>query len=69
MLVTIDDPVAGPRTFARSPLHLSAAPDILTETAPRLGEHTRSILGDLLDYSDAEIDQLHDQGVIGIATD
>jgi formyl-CoA transferase len=69
MLITIDDPVAGPRTFARSPLHLSSAPEILTETAPRLGEHTRSILTDLLEYSDAEIDQLRDQGVVGIPTD
>jgi len=69
MLVTIDDAVAGPRTFARSPLHLSSAPEILAEPAPRLGEHTRSILGDLLEYSDAEIDQLRDQGVVGIPTD
>jgi crotonobetainyl-CoA:carnitine CoA-transferase CaiB-like acyl-CoA transferase len=69
MLVTIDDAIAGPRTFARSPLHLSSAPEILTEPAPRLGQHTRSILSDLLEYSDAEIDRLHEQGVIGIPTD
>ena len=69
MLVTVDDTVAGPRTFARSPLHLSSAPEILTEPAPQLGQHTRSILGDLLDYSDAEIDQLRDQGVVGTPAD
>jgi formyl-CoA transferase len=69
MLVTVDDTVAGPRTFARSPIHLSSAPEILTEPAPQLGEHTRSILGDLLEYSDVEIDRLHEQGVIGIPKD
>jgi formyl-CoA transferase len=68
-LVTIDDPIAGPRKFARSPIHLSSAPEILTEPAPRLGEHTRSILGDLLSYTDAEIDRLHDQGVVESPTD
>jgi crotonobetainyl-CoA:carnitine CoA-transferase CaiB-like acyl-CoA transferase len=66
MLVTIDNPIAGPRTFARSPLHLSSTPEILTEPAPRLGEHTRSILIDLLEYSDADIDRLHEEGVVGI---
>jgi CoA:oxalate CoA-transferase len=64
MLVTVDDPVAGPRQYARSPLHLSAAPDILTDPAPQLGEHTHSILRHLLGYSEAQIDQLRQQGVI-----
>jgi formyl-CoA transferase len=69
MLVTVDDPVAGPQTFARSPVYLSSAPEILTEPAPRLGQHTRSVLGELLGYTDAEIDQLHDQGVVDSPTD
>jgi formyl-CoA transferase len=69
MLVTVDDAVAGPRKFARSPIHLSSAPEILTEPAPRLGQHTRSILGDLLEYSDAEIDDLHDRGLVGMPAD
>ena len=67
MLVTVDDPVAGPRKYARSPLHLSAAPEIPTAPAPRLGEHTRLVLGDLIGYSAAEIDRLRDDEVI--ATD
>ena len=33
------------------------------------GSGSSDVDGDLLEYSDAEIDQLHDQGVIGIATD
>jgi CoA:oxalate CoA-transferase len=64
MLVTVDDPVAGPRKYARSPLHLSSAPEIPTEPAPQLGEHTRTILSDLLGYDEAEIERLLGKGVI-----
>jgi 2-methylfumaryl-CoA isomerase len=32
--------------------------------APRLGQHTNEILGDLLGLSDGEIGKLHDQGVV-----
>jgi formyl-CoA transferase len=65
MLVTVDDPTAGPRRYARSPIHLSSSPEIPTKPAPRLGEHTRSILKDLLKYEEAEIEQLRSTGVIG----
>jgi crotonobetainyl-CoA:carnitine CoA-transferase CaiB-like acyl-CoA transferase len=64
MLVTVDDPVAGPRKYARSPLHLSAAPGIPTAPAPHLGEHSCPILRDLLGYDEADIDRLRDEGVI-----
>lgn len=66
MLVTVDDPVAGPRKFARSPLHLSSSPEIPTESAPQLGEHTDEILKNFLGYGEDEIEQLRDQGVIEI---
>jgi formyl-CoA transferase len=66
MLVTVDDPVAGPRKYARSPLHLSSAPEIPTEPAPRLGEHTRSVLRDVLGYEESEIARLRDVGVVEV---
>jgi CoA:oxalate CoA-transferase len=66
MLVTVDDPVAGPRRYARTPLHLSSAPEIPTAPAPQLGEHTRTVLRNLLGYEEAEIDRLRDKGVIEI---
>jgi len=66
MLVTVDDPVAGPRKYARSPLHLSAAPEIPTAPAPGLGQHTRSLLLDVLDYPESRIEELQEQGVIEI---
>ncbi len=69
MLVTVDDPVAGPRKFARSPLHLSSAPEIPTESAPLLGEHTDEILKNLLGYGEDKIEQLRDQGVIEIQSE
>lgn len=64
MLISVDDPVAGPRRYARSPLHLSASPEIPVAPAPQLGEHTRPILRDLLGYDEAEIAQLEERGVI-----
>jgi crotonobetainyl-CoA:carnitine CoA-transferase CaiB-like acyl-CoA transferase len=66
MLVSVDDPVAGPRKYARSPLHLSAAPEIPTAPAPRLGEHTRYVLGELLGYGETDVEQLSAQGVVEI---
>jgi hypothetical protein len=48
MLVEVNDPVASLRKCARTPLHLSAAPNIPTVAAPRLGEQTLPILRDLL---------------------
>jgi crotonobetainyl-CoA:carnitine CoA-transferase CaiB-like acyl-CoA transferase len=32
--------------------------------APKLGEHTRTVLHDLLDLSDRELDRLATEGVI-----
>jgi formyl-CoA transferase len=67
MLVTVDDPVAGPRKYARTPLHLSAAPEIPTGTAPRLGEHTVSILRDVLGYDEELVNDLVRQGVVEVS--
>jgi len=64
MLVTVDDPIAGPRQYTRSPLHLSAAPEISTRPAPQLGEHSLSILHDLLGYDQAQIERLLAEGVV-----
>jgi CoA:oxalate CoA-transferase len=66
MLVEVNDPVAGPRKYARTPPHLSAAPSIPTAAAPRLGEHTLPILRDLLGLDREEIERLSSQGVVEI---
>ncbi|GAB4423369.1 MAG: CaiB/BaiF CoA-transferase family protein [Anaerolineae bacterium] len=66
MLVEVDDPEVGATTFARTPPHLSAAPDIPTEPAPNLGQHTRPLLRELLGYGDGEVDTLVSAGVVAV---
>jgi formyl-CoA transferase len=66
MLLTVDDPIAGPRKYARSPLHLSAAPEIPSVPAPQMAEHTHLILQDLLGYDETEVERLREQGVIEV---
>jgi CoA:oxalate CoA-transferase len=64
MLVEVDDPEVGPHTFARTPPHLSAAPEIPLQPAPNLGQHTRSILQELLGYTVEEVNCLAQEGVV-----
>jgi crotonobetainyl-CoA:carnitine CoA-transferase CaiB-like acyl-CoA transferase len=66
MLVDIDDPEVGSHTFARTTPHLSAAPEIATNPAPGLGQHTRPILEEL-GYNTGEIDKLVEEGVVGVS--
>ncbi|MGI8795085.1 MAG: CaiB/BaiF CoA transferase family protein [Acidimicrobiia bacterium] len=62
-LVEVDDPVAGPlRQQAPFP-RLAGEPATVPTGAPRLGENTRAVLGEL-GIDDGELDSLADQGVI-----
>ncbi len=67
MLMAVDDPEVGEYRFARTPPHLSAATELPANPAPRLGEHTRSVLEGLLGYTAAEVDGLAAEGVVQIA--
>ena len=67
MLMSIDDPEVGAFRFARSPLHLSSAPRPPADPAPNLGQHTRSVLQDLLDYGPGEVDRLVAEKVVQTA--
>jgi crotonobetainyl-CoA:carnitine CoA-transferase CaiB-like acyl-CoA transferase len=63
-LVTVDDPVIGPiRQQAPFPRRVGE-PQVAPSGAPRLGEHTRAVLHDLLDLSETELDRLTTAGVI-----
>jgi crotonobetainyl-CoA:carnitine CoA-transferase CaiB-like acyl-CoA transferase len=64
LIMTIDDPEVGQQRFARSPIVLSETGPIPTQPAPRLGEHTRSVIVDLLGHSAAEYEDLKEKGVI-----
>jgi len=58
MLMPVDDPEVGEYRYARTPLHMSAAPTLPADPAPALGGDSRSILEDLLGYDAAKIDTL-----------
>ena len=63
-LVTVDDPVVGPvRQQAPYPRFVGE-PTASPAGAPRLGEHTREVLGELLDLSAADLDRLAEDGVV-----
>lgn len=65
MVMAVDDPIAGEQHFTRTPLHLSAAPELPARAAPRLGEHSRETLSNILEYEAERIDSLIDAGVVG----
>ena len=63
-LVAIDDPVLG-RLRQQAPFpRFAGEPRATPGGAPRLGEHTREVLGDVLGLTDAELDDLAAEGVI-----
>jgi len=64
MLVTMNDPEVGPVRLAKGPILLSEAPDPKVDPAPKLGEHTRTILTELLQYSPQQLEQLERDQII-----
>ncbi len=57
-LVEVEDPDVGPLRLARAPVRLSDMPEVPRASAPKLGQHTAELLGDLLGYSEAQIAEL-----------
>jgi CoA:oxalate CoA-transferase len=66
MLMPIDDPDVGEYAFTRSPIHLSEAPELPKHAAPRLGQDTKWVLKDLLDYDDAKVAALVNSEIVEI---
>ena len=64
MLMTVDDAEVGGYRFARTPPHLSGAPELPAEPAPNLGQHSRAVLEELLGYSPAEVEAMAAEGVV-----
>ena len=64
MVQAIDHPTAGRIRVTGVPVHLSETPGAVRTPPPRLGEHTRDALRDLLGLSDANIDELARQKVV-----
>jgi CoA:oxalate CoA-transferase len=64
MLVTVDQPDAGPIRIAGSPIRLSETPGRVESPAPLLGEHSEEVLMTVLGYDRTRIEALKAEGVI-----
>lgn len=64
MIIYTEVPGIGKVPFAGNPLKLKTRPIINRERAPMIGEHTDSILAELLNYSESEIEKLHNAGAV-----
>ncbi len=65
MVVPMHHPSAGDIRVTGFPIHLSDTPAELRTPPPRLGEHTDSALGELLDLSADELGRLRAAGAFG----
>jgi crotonobetainyl-CoA:carnitine CoA-transferase CaiB-like acyl-CoA transferase len=64
MLMPIKDKDVGDTVFARTPIHLSKAPELPKNSAPNLGEDTEYVLSELLGYSSDKTQTLLSKGVV-----
>jgi len=58
-------PVGGAQRQRSWPFHLARTPATIRSPAPCLGQDTRAVLTGLLGYTDADVDRLEADGVIG----
>ena len=63
-IVECEHPTRGPYLSVGNPIKLSNS-EVEVERSPLLGEHTKEILRDILDYSEEEINDIKSSGVIG----
>jgi len=61
---TVHDRFAGDVQIPGMPIKTSGYSDNPDYRAPTLGEHNRELLGSLLGRSEAEIDLLHERGIL-----
>ncbi len=64
MIVEVDHPVAGRTKMPGVAIKLSESPGEVVMPAPVLGQHTEEILKEYLNYDDAKIKTLHEEGVL-----
>jgi crotonobetainyl-CoA:carnitine CoA-transferase CaiB-like acyl-CoA transferase len=64
MIVELEQSGFGKIRLLGSPFKLSLTPSVMENLAPSIGEHSRQILGDLLGYTDKEIESLKEEGII-----
>ncbi|MBI2850232.1 MAG: CoA transferase [Chloroflexi bacterium] len=64
MITEVTHPKLGKVKLVNSPVKLSRTPARIERTSPDLGQDTRTLLAELLQMSDSEIDKLKESGVI-----
>ncbi len=64
MVVPVEHPTAGAIRVTGVPVRLSATPGSVRRAPPRLGEHTRAALSEILKISDEELEKLEREGVL-----
>jgi CoA:oxalate CoA-transferase len=64
MLVEVEQPRVGKLKIAGSSIRLSETPGKVYAPAPLLGEHSETVLKEILGYAQVEIDTLKQEGVI-----
>jgi CoA:oxalate CoA-transferase len=58
MIVDLEQPNLGALTVVGSPFRMSATPASVRTAAPRVGEHSRQVLKEMLGYSESRIEGL-----------
>jgi crotonobetainyl-CoA:carnitine CoA-transferase CaiB-like acyl-CoA transferase len=64
MIIEVDQPISGKVKTPGSPFKLSKTPGKIDYHAPFLGEHNQDVYSSLLGYSEEEINQLDNEGII-----
>ncbi|KAJ5218930.1 uncharacterized protein N7498_001029 [Penicillium cinerascens] len=64
MITEVEHPDCGPIKLVNTPIKYSEATPGVRMPPPTLGQHTDEILGSMLDYGEADIAKLKEQGVV-----
>ena len=64
LIIETDDPIVGPVKLVGSPIKMSKSPEQLTNPVPSLGQHTDEVLRDLLGYTDEQVANAREAGVV-----
>jgi crotonobetainyl-CoA:carnitine CoA-transferase CaiB-like acyl-CoA transferase len=64
MFPTLNHPAAGIHKVTGTPVKLSGTPGRPNLPAPLLGEHTRTVLGEMFDLNDERVDDLIARGIV-----